>query len=138
MRSSSGQRFLAGRAVPAVSIHKGGRTPLGPAVFTPEIIQVMGQAFDRAWCAMIAADVVCATGHLAPETRRQLALAIVESARRGTHDRVRLSEDALRSFLPLGLERTIDGRQVEDETRVLVTDRASEDARSESARGAAT
>ena len=123
MRSGSGQLSLAGRKLRAANAPEGERTLLGLAVFTPEIIQVMGEAFDRAWSAMLAAEVACATGHLAAETRRQLALAIVESARRGTRDRVRLSKDALRSFLPLGLEGEVGGRQSEDEVGVLVMDR---------------
>ena len=36
--------------------------------------------------------------------RRELALAIVDSARCGTRDRARLSENALRCLFPLGLD----------------------------------
>jgi hypothetical protein len=75
-----------------------------PAVFTPEVIQVMSEGFDLAWTTLLAADHACAADHLASETRRQLALAIVEAARRGTYDCVQLSESALRSLFPLGLE----------------------------------
>jgi len=73
------------------------------AVFAPDIVKAMCEAFDLAWTSMLAANLACAADRFAAETRRQLAIAIVESACRGTCDRHRLSENALRSFFPLGL-----------------------------------
>ena len=73
------------------------------AVFTPDIVKAMCEGFDLAWTSILAANLTCAADRFAAETRRQLAIAIVESACRGTCDRHRLSENALRSFFPLGL-----------------------------------
>jgi hypothetical protein len=78
---------------------------LGPAVFHPELVNAMSEAFDLAWNTMLAADHVCAVGRLEAETRRELALTILESARNGTRGRARLSESALRCLFPLGAGR---------------------------------
>jgi hypothetical protein len=67
-------------------------------------IQAMSEALDLAWTALRTANHACATGRLQAGTRHQLALAIVESARRGTRDGVGLSKSALRSFFPIGLD----------------------------------
>ena len=123
MRSSTGRHASTGWTSPGKDTFEREPAPLGPGVFMPDIVEAMSDAFDRAWTAMRAAGVACAMGHLAAETRRQLALAIVESARRGTRSRMGLSEDALRSFLPLGLEGQVGGWQGEDEARVFVMDR---------------
>ena len=76
----------------------------GPAVFEPEVVKEMIEAFEFAWRIMVASDHVCTTGSLQDETRRQLALAIVELARGGTHDLGRLYLGALRCMFPLGLD----------------------------------
>ena len=84
-------------------LHPGRRSPT-TAVFTPDIVKAMGDGFDRAWTAIVAAKLACATDHSAIETRIRLAHAIVEAARLGTRDCNRLSASALRNVLPLGLE----------------------------------
>ena len=84
-------------------LHPGGRSPT-TAVFTPDIVKAMGDGFDRAWTAIVAAKLACATDHSEIETRLQLAHAIVEAARLGTRDCNRLSASALRNVLPLGFE----------------------------------
>lgn len=85
------------------SLHPGRRSPT-TAVFTPDIVKAMGDGFDRAWTAIVAANLACATDHSGIDSRLRLAHAIVEAARLGTRDCNRLSASALRSVLPLGLE----------------------------------
>jgi hypothetical protein len=88
---------------------------LGSAVFAPEIVKEMGEAFDLAWATMLASKHACAAGDMKAETRRQLACAIIQAARTGTSDRARLSKSALRCLFPLGL----DGQASQPEPRFL-------------------
>ena len=62
----------------------------------------MSEALEFAWIRVLASRQPPAAGELQDETRRQLALAIVDSARNGTRDREGLSRNALRCMFPLG------------------------------------
>jgi hypothetical protein len=76
----------------------------GPAVFEPEVVKEMSEAFEFAWRVMVASNHIRTTGGLQDETRRQLALTIVELARGGIHDLRRLYLGALRCMFPLELD----------------------------------
>lgn len=89
----------------------------GSAVFGPEVVKEMSEAFDLAWGTMLALRHVCATDRLAAGTRRQLALAIVNAARRGLRDRARLCESALGCLFPLGLDGEAAGERPTSSTR---------------------
>jgi hypothetical protein len=120
MRSSSGRPASADVMGRAMNDRGDQQPPLGSVVFLPKTVEAMGEAFDRAWTAMLGAGISCALGHLAAETRRQLALAIIVSARRGVRDRDRLRQDALGSLFPLGVDGKVDGPEDARPEGVLV------------------
>lgn len=102
MRTTSGREPSTKRNRRAASGPESGQIPLGPAVFTPDMVQAMSEAFDQAWTVMLATDGDATRNHVAADTRRRLALAIVNAARRGMRDRDQLIESALGNPFLLG------------------------------------
>jgi len=74
------------------------------AVFGPDVVKEMSDAFDLAWTAMLARNQACAIESSQAKTRQHLAFAIIEFARQGRRGANELSACALRRLCPPGLD----------------------------------
>jgi hypothetical protein len=63
--------------------------------FDPEAANILTAAFDSAWQTLRTSGNVLAADYRAASTRELLAKRIIETARRGERDPVRLADDAL-------------------------------------------
>jgi hypothetical protein len=63
-------------------------------VFEPDQVRVLTAAFEEAWKAVQGSGPIASNGH-AEATREILALRIIEKARLGETDPIRLRDDAL-------------------------------------------
>jgi hypothetical protein len=66
-----------------------------PAVFDPNEVRVLTEAFDQAWQLMEASGAKFENDSHAEEVREVLAKHIIEAARQGERDSQRLIEAAL-------------------------------------------
>jgi hypothetical protein len=63
--------------------------------FDPEATKILTGAFDTAWQTLKTSGSVLAADYRAASTRELLAKRIVETARHGERDPIRLVDDAL-------------------------------------------
>jgi hypothetical protein len=68
-------------------------------LFSPDVIESMGLAFEAAWTSLVEAGSVAAAPFRADQTRESLALFIIAKVRAGDYDEVRLRNDALEHVL---------------------------------------
>ena len=63
--------------------------------FDPEATNILTAAFDTAWQMLKTSGNVLAADYRAASTRELLAKRIIETARQGERDPIRLADDAL-------------------------------------------
>ena len=63
--------------------------------FDPEATNILTAAFDTAWQTLRTSGDVLAADYRAASTRELLAKRIIETARQGERDPIRLADDAL-------------------------------------------
>ncbi len=63
--------------------------------FDPEATNILSAAFDTAWLTLRTSGDVLAADYRAASTRDLLAKRIIETARQGERDPIRLADDAL-------------------------------------------
>jgi len=67
----------------------------GDGFFGPEATKILTAAFDTAWQMLKTSGNVLAADYRATSTRELLAKRIIEMARQGERDPIRLVDDAL-------------------------------------------
>jgi hypothetical protein len=67
---------------------------LAQAVFDPETLRILEEAFDAVWTRLQSLDATAAREPEAAATRERVAKRLIELGRRGERDHSRLVEDA--------------------------------------------
>jgi hypothetical protein len=70
--------------------------------FDPAVCDAMGLAFDGAWQKLLVSGTALAAPGYADTTREALAMHIIDSAKTGERDVIRLRDDAVAVVLKAG------------------------------------
>jgi hypothetical protein len=81
----------------------------GEGAFDPDTIQVMTDAFERAWSSLQASGAPFSVAEYAETARDILARHIIKAARNGERDQQQLCQGALLQLAKTGLRTTLKG-----------------------------
>jgi hypothetical protein len=83
----------------------------GEGAFDPETLQVMTDAFDRAWTSLLASGAPFSVAEHAETAREILAKHIIKAARNGERDQHQLCQGALLQLAKTGLQSKVRAAQ---------------------------